>query len=95
MHLLRRYKTLKRLNRLVENITMKVFKITTAKGTTYDVAEMKGTPNGFEIYKDGQNCPFFLGSKGKWSTGDFAPPFSDFSIMEIGKLIEFELKLKV
>jgi hypothetical protein len=73
---------------------MKSFTITTAKGTTYDVLEMKGTPNAYEIYKDGENCPFFMGSKGQWSTADFAPPFPDFNIDEIGKLIEFELKLK-
>jgi hypothetical protein len=73
---------------------MKSFAITTAKGTTYDVSEMKGMPNGYEIYKDGDNCPFFMGSKGQWSTGDFAPPFADFNIDEIGKLIEFELKLR-
>ena len=71
---------------------MKSFKITTAKGTTYDVSEMKGTPNAYEIYKDCENCPFFMGSKGQWSTGDFAPPFPDFNIDEIGKLVEFELK---
>jgi hypothetical protein len=35
-----------------------------------------------------------MGSKGQWSTGDFAPRFLDFDISEIGKLIEFELKLK-
>lgn len=73
---------------------MKPFQITTAKGTTYDVSEMKGTPNGYEISKDGENCPFFMGSKGQWSTGDFAPRFLDFDISEMGKLIEFELKLK-
>jgi hypothetical protein len=73
---------------------MKPFQITTAKGTTYDVSEMKGTPKAFEIYKDNENCPFFMGSKGQWSTGDFAPPFPDFQTEEIGKLIEFELKLK-
>ena len=73
---------------------MKPFQITTAKGTTYNVSAMKETPNGFEISKDNENCPFFMGSKGKWSTGDFAPPFADFDISEIAKLIEFELKLK-
>lgn len=73
---------------------MKPFTITTAQGTNYEIADMKGTPNAFEIYKDGENCPFFMGSKGQWSTGDFAPPFTDFNIDEIGKLIEFELKLK-
>lgn len=72
---------------------MKPFQITTARGTTYEVSEMKGTPNGYEIYKDSENCPFFMGSKGHWSTADFAPPFADFEIDEIGKLIEFELKL--
>jgi hypothetical protein len=73
---------------------MKPFTITTAKGTTYQVSEMKGTPNAYEVHKDAENCPFFMGSKGQWSTGDFAPPFADFNIDEIGKLIEFELKLR-
>jgi hypothetical protein len=72
---------------------MKPFKITTALNTTYTVTEMKGTPKGYEIKKDAESCLFFMGSKGQWSTGDFAPPFPDFDINEIGKLIEFELKL--
>jgi len=78
----------------LENKIMKSFKITTAANTTYDVKELKETPNGYEISKDDESCLFFMGSKGKWSTGDFAPPFADFNILEIGKLIEFELKLK-
>lgn len=73
---------------------MKPFQITTALGTTYTVTEMKGPPLGYEISKGSETCIFFMGSKGQWSTGDFAPPFPDFDINEIGKLIEFELKSK-
>jgi hypothetical protein len=73
---------------------MKPFKITTAANTIYTVSEMKGTPNGYEISKDSETCLFFMGSKGQWSTGDFAPPFVDFDTNEIGKLIEFKLKAK-
>ncbi|MDB5019949.1 MAG: hypothetical protein JWQ28_1076 [Pedobacter sp.] len=71
---------------------MKAFKITTAAQTTYTVSPLKEKPNAFEVSKDKESCLFFIGSKGDWSTGDFAPPFSDFDILEIGKLIEFELK---
>lgn len=71
---------------------MKEFEITTAANTTYTVLPMKDKPDAFEIRKGQENCLFFMGSKGQWSTGDFAPPFIDFDIIEIGKLIEFHLK---
>jgi hypothetical protein len=71
---------------------MKNFEITTAANTTYTVLPLKDKPNAFEIRKDDEHCLFFMGSKGQWSTGDFAPPFVDFDITEIGKLIEFHLK---
>jgi len=71
---------------------MSPFTITTAANTTYTVSPMKDKQDAFDIRKDGESCLFFLGSSGTWSTGDFAPPFLDFDINEIGKLIEFELK---
>jgi hypothetical protein len=71
---------------------MEAFKITTAAQTTYTVTPLKDTANAFEVSKGKKHCLFFMGSKGDWSTGDFAPPFADFNILEIGKLIEFELK---
>jgi hypothetical protein len=71
---------------------MKTFKITTAANTTYTVSPMTDKPDAYEIHKDEEHCLFFMGSKGQWSTGDFAPPFIDFDIAEIGKLIEFQLK---
>lgn len=73
------------------NLYMKAFKITTAGHNTYTVRPMKDKANAFEISKDKESCLFFRGSTGDWSTGDFAPPFADFNILEIGKLIEFEL----
>lgn len=71
---------------------MSPFEITTAAKTTYTVTPMKDKKDAFEIRKGKESCLFFLGSSGIWSTGDFAPPFLDFDINEIGKLIEFELK---
>lgn len=71
---------------------MRTFKITTSGLITYTVRPMKDKANAFEVSKDKENCLFFMGSTGDWSTGDFAPPFPDFNISEIGKLIEFELK---
>ena len=71
---------------------MKSFKITTAAGTIYKVTPMKDQPSAYEISLGDESTLFFLGSTGTWSTGDFAPPFADFNVPEIGKLIEFELK---
>jgi hypothetical protein len=71
---------------------MKAFEITTAANTAYTVTPLKNQVNAYEVSKDKEICLFFMGSKGGWSTGDFAPPFVDFDIAEIGKLIEFELK---
>jgi hypothetical protein len=71
---------------------MKTFEITTTGQTTYKVTALKHQVNAYEVSKDTESCLFFMGSKGEWSTGDFAPPFADFEIPEIGKLIEFELK---
>jgi hypothetical protein len=71
---------------------MEKFEITTAANTTYSVVPLKDKPNAFEVRKGEEHCLFFMGSKGQWSTGDFAPPFVDFDIAEIGKLIEFQLK---
>ena len=71
---------------------MNPFDITTAANTTYTVKPLKDKKDAFEVRKGKESCLFFLGSTGTWSTGDFAPPFADFDINEIGKLIEFELK---
>jgi len=71
---------------------MKSFTITTAAGTVYKVSPMKDQPNAYEISLGEDTALFFMGSTGTWSTGDFAPPFADFDVMEIGKLVEFELK---
>jgi hypothetical protein len=71
---------------------MNAFEITTAAHTTYTVSPLKDMANAFEVSKNKEHCLFFMGSKGDWSTGDFAPPFADFNITEIGKLIEFELR---
>lgn len=71
---------------------MKTFTITTATGTQYNVSPMKDQPSAYEISLGEDSTLFFLGSTGTWSTGDFAPPFADLDITEIGKLIEFELK---
>ena len=71
---------------------MKSFTIVTAAGTVYQVSPMADQPNAYEVSLAEDSTLFFLGSTGTWSTGDFAPPFSDFNVAEIGKLIEFELK---
>jgi hypothetical protein len=67
---------------------MTTFEISTAAHTTYSVKPLTEPADAFEISKGQESCLFFKGSTGQWSTGDFAAPFVDFDLNEIGNLIE-------